>query len=249
MLEASLLMGGSHPRLLVLDAPRQHELDAKDLGSYLGRFYEMSAKQPRPVQLVFSASDLAIVSSAYVDAIWEPQFEFDDRWRFLGSTRRQDEPNDKTWPRRMKVHALRTRQSIWDAETRVTVRLPAALPKLQQHSRYELASDFVSRCSKSATRDRVACFNKYRIIGHQSCHRDRRAPSQVCDATLVRHRNPSQPDGKGYLLRIRTIEVGRQPKKLERTASHIFRIQDCPKHVRGKRQPQRHRSVTVHAES
>lgn len=87
MVETSLLMGGVHPRLLVLDAPRQHELDATDLRSYITRFYEMSAKQTQPVQLVFSASDPAIISKAHVDAIWEPLFKFEEGRRFLGPLR------------------------------------------------------------------------------------------------------------------------------------------------------------------
>jgi hypothetical protein len=84
MVETSLMMGGVHPRLLVLDAPRQHELDASDLRSYIKRFHEMSTKRADPVQLVLSATDPAIVPEGCMDAIWEPPFELDDEPRFLG---------------------------------------------------------------------------------------------------------------------------------------------------------------------
>ena len=85
MVETSLIMGGVHPRLLVLDAPRQHELDASDSRSYIKRFHDMSTKRANPVQLVLSAIDPAIVPEGCMDEIWEPPFKFDDELRFLGS--------------------------------------------------------------------------------------------------------------------------------------------------------------------
>jgi hypothetical protein len=84
VVETSLMMGGVHPRLLVLDAPRQHELDASDLRSYIKRFLEISAKQAHPVQLVLSAIDPEIIPGGCMDAIWEPPFKFNDKPRFLG---------------------------------------------------------------------------------------------------------------------------------------------------------------------
>lgn len=83
-LETSLQMGGVHPRLLVLDAPRQHELSASDLRSFLERFYMMSAKTTPPVQLVFSATDPAVIPEGKVDQTWEPTFDFGGELRFLG---------------------------------------------------------------------------------------------------------------------------------------------------------------------
>jgi hypothetical protein len=77
MVETSLLMEGVHPRLLVLDAPKQHELAAQDLRSFIRRFYEMSAKQADPVQLVYSATDASIVPDGCADEIWKPLFECD----------------------------------------------------------------------------------------------------------------------------------------------------------------------------
>lgn len=84
MLETSLMMGGAHPRLLVLDAPRQHELSAADLRAYIERFHSLSIKQKEPVQLVFSATDPEVVPETCVDALWKPPFTFDDGSRFLG---------------------------------------------------------------------------------------------------------------------------------------------------------------------
>ena len=94
MLETSLVMKGSHPRLLVLDAPRQHELNAEHLRSYFERFYKMAARQPHPVQLVFSAKDPGLVPKGRVDALWTPPFTFrdedEDKPHFLGPERRPD---------------------------------------------------------------------------------------------------------------------------------------------------------------
>lgn len=74
MVETSLLMGGTHPRILVLDAPKQHELAPEDLRSFIGRFYKMSAACSTPVQLIYSATDPAIVTDGCTDMIWKPTF-------------------------------------------------------------------------------------------------------------------------------------------------------------------------------
>ncbi|HEY4014308.1 MAG TPA: AAA family ATPase [Polyangiaceae bacterium] len=84
LLETSILMAGVHPRLLVLDAPRQHELSARDLRAFVERFYTMFSKEERPVQLVFSATDREVVPKGRVDELWEPGFEIERQPRFLG---------------------------------------------------------------------------------------------------------------------------------------------------------------------
>lgn len=91
MVETSLKMNGNHPRLLVLDAPRQHELRADDLRAFIERFHSMSTKLDEPVQIVFSASDPEVVPEAAVDAIWKPPFAFDGEPRFLGTRASQDD--------------------------------------------------------------------------------------------------------------------------------------------------------------
>jgi len=88
MVETSLVMNGSHPRLLVLDAPRQHELSAPDLRSYIERFHALSTRQGRPVQLVFSATDPGVIPEGQVDALWKPSFNC--RSHFLGPPGQRD---------------------------------------------------------------------------------------------------------------------------------------------------------------
>jgi len=83
-LETSLAMGGSHPRLLLLDAPRQHELSAPDLRSFVKRFYEMSSKATVPVQLILSATKAEVAPKGMIDRTWEPSFMSDRKRRFLG---------------------------------------------------------------------------------------------------------------------------------------------------------------------
>jgi hypothetical protein len=87
------MMNGAHPRLLVLDAPRQHELAAADLRAYIERFHAMSVKQGEPVQLVFSATDPEVVPTASVDALWEPRFTVDGAPRFLGPADAETTPS------------------------------------------------------------------------------------------------------------------------------------------------------------
>lgn len=84
MVETSLIMNGNHPRLLVLDAPRQHELSAEDLRAFIARFHDMSTKLDVPVQLVFSATDPEVVPEGSVDEVWRPSFRLDSELRFLG---------------------------------------------------------------------------------------------------------------------------------------------------------------------
>lgn len=85
IVETSIAMNGVHPRVLILDAPRQHELSATDLRSFLDRFYSMSRQQNPPIQLVFSATDAAVIPEGKIDAIWQPAFAFAENLRFLGA--------------------------------------------------------------------------------------------------------------------------------------------------------------------
>jgi len=83
-LETSLAIGGAHPRLLVLDAPRQHELSAPDLRSFVKRFYAISCKEKVPVQLILSATKPEVAPKGMIDVTWEPSFRFEKKLRFLG---------------------------------------------------------------------------------------------------------------------------------------------------------------------
>jgi hypothetical protein len=84
VLETSVELNGSHPRLLVLDAPRQHELSAADLRSFVDRFYSLFSVEGRLVQLILSASDSDVVSPDRADVIWTPSFDLGDGLHYLG---------------------------------------------------------------------------------------------------------------------------------------------------------------------
>jgi hypothetical protein len=92
LVETSLQMKGSHPRLLVLDAPRQHEMNAADLAAYIRRFHALSSKQDDPIQLVFSATDAEVVPQECVDELWQPTFETEEGRRYLGPRPKPPKP-------------------------------------------------------------------------------------------------------------------------------------------------------------
>jgi len=78
-------MAGVHPPLLILDAPRQHELSAADLRSFVERFCVMAKEVlTNSPQLVFSASDPDVVPDGSIDELWQPTFKKGDVLRFLG---------------------------------------------------------------------------------------------------------------------------------------------------------------------
>jgi AAA domain len=85
MIEASLKIGGSHPGFLILDAPKQHELHAQDLGAFVSRFREVSLALKEPVQLVIAATEQDFVADDLADSIARPQFGTKERPRFFGS--------------------------------------------------------------------------------------------------------------------------------------------------------------------
>lgn len=84
LVETSLGLDGEHPKVLVLDAPKQHEMSAADLRSFLERFYKLSSAHKSSVQLVFSATDPEVAPEGMIDALWEPRFETEEGLRFLG---------------------------------------------------------------------------------------------------------------------------------------------------------------------
>ncbi len=91
LVEASLAMNGNHPKLLILDAPRQHELSSADLSAYVAQFHKMSSRLEDPVQFVFSATDPDVVPVGSVDAVWTPRFNLDGELRFLGIELHQEQ--------------------------------------------------------------------------------------------------------------------------------------------------------------
>lgn len=84
MVEASLTLNGCHPRFLVLDAPRQHEMHAEDLAEFVSRFVEKFGSLAAPIQLVISVKEENFVSGRFVDSLRRPTFVFGGELRFFG---------------------------------------------------------------------------------------------------------------------------------------------------------------------
>jgi hypothetical protein len=95
VLETSIEFGGNHPRLLVLDSPKQHELDASDLRAYLSRMYSVSAGRS-PVQIIFSATDPEILPIDAVDTLWTPQHMHGKQAHFFSAIESPAEPTDSS---------------------------------------------------------------------------------------------------------------------------------------------------------
>jgi len=82
LLEVALARGGNHPGWLILDAPRQHELNQDDFNAYAERLKLLSDKYPGQVQIVFSVANLKsqievsdeLWVTAYVNGEDEPRF-------------------------------------------------------------------------------------------------------------------------------------------------------------------------------
>lgn len=84
VLETSLKMNGYHPRFLILDTPKQHELHADDLRAFVERFNGMANKHNPPIQLVIAATQHDFVADKAADTVWRPQFHVEDGVRFFG---------------------------------------------------------------------------------------------------------------------------------------------------------------------
>jgi hypothetical protein len=87
LLEVSLELGGSHPPLLLFDAPKQHELDPADFNAYLGELRRVFVNEH--VQVVMSSRTEMSVEDA--DAVWEPSFPGEKHPWYLC---RDDKPTD-----------------------------------------------------------------------------------------------------------------------------------------------------------
>lgn len=86
VLETSLLLQGTHPRFLVLDTPKQNELDADDLKSYVEQYQSLSQRYGTPVQLIVAATEKAFATSAQLHGIRMLTAQFSDgkKPRFFG---------------------------------------------------------------------------------------------------------------------------------------------------------------------
>jgi len=84
LIEAAILLEVPPPQVLVLDAPRQHELDPKDIRAFVSRFTRVLAEGKADCQLVLSAVGLDVLPKDVAAVVWKPTFDFEGEPRFLG---------------------------------------------------------------------------------------------------------------------------------------------------------------------
>lgn len=72
LLEVSLTRGGHHPPWLICDAPRQQELNADDLVSWVEALRALAKEHP--FQLVLSGKDIFTRIDEKTDKLWSPTF-------------------------------------------------------------------------------------------------------------------------------------------------------------------------------
>ncbi len=84
LLEVSLRRGGFHPRFLILDTPKQHELHAKDLGAFVARFLELAETYKVDLQLIIAATELEFLDPSFEALIWPAQYGEGEDARYFG---------------------------------------------------------------------------------------------------------------------------------------------------------------------
>ena len=84
LIELSIRRGGSHPPFLILDTPKQHELDADNLRTFVNRFVEMGKKYKVDLQLVVAAKELEFLDPIDDAVIWRPFWGTGDDARYFG---------------------------------------------------------------------------------------------------------------------------------------------------------------------
>jgi AAA domain len=84
LVELSLKMGGTHPQILVLDTPKQHELHSKDLKAFVNRFLQLRTTYSTELQLVVAATELEFLDESLGATIWHPFFSVGAEPRFFG---------------------------------------------------------------------------------------------------------------------------------------------------------------------
>jgi hypothetical protein len=84
LIELSLTRGGSHPTMLILDTPKQHELHSADLNAFVNRFVELPRKYSVDLQLVVAATELEFLENSAPAEIWHPFFGIGEDARFFG---------------------------------------------------------------------------------------------------------------------------------------------------------------------
>ena len=84
LIELSIKRGGSHPPILVLDTPKQHELDTENLRAFVNRFVEIGKKYKVDLQLVVAAKELEFLDPVEGAVVWRPFWGTGDDARFFG---------------------------------------------------------------------------------------------------------------------------------------------------------------------
>lgn len=84
LIEVSLRRGGFHPRFLILDTPKQHELDATALRAFVKRFRELSDTYKADLQLIVAATELEFLDDSAETVIWHPPYGEGKAARFFG---------------------------------------------------------------------------------------------------------------------------------------------------------------------
>ncbi len=82
--QVSLETQGNHPAFLLLDAPKQQEIEAEHLRDFISAFRELSKRHHDAIQLVVAAKDEDIIPKGAVDREWRPRFGAGSNARFLG---------------------------------------------------------------------------------------------------------------------------------------------------------------------
>lgn len=73
---------GNHPKIFILDTPKQQELKTNDLKDYFDRLRVLSNKYP-DLQIIFSSSEFNFVPTDN-DRIWEPEYPGEEHPMYLG---------------------------------------------------------------------------------------------------------------------------------------------------------------------
>lgn len=81
LLEVSILNHGNHPRFLILDTPRQHELEGIDLKRYFRELKKLTNENE--FQIILACTH-EIFKMDENDLIYKPRFLFGDKLRYLG---------------------------------------------------------------------------------------------------------------------------------------------------------------------
>jgi hypothetical protein len=86
VLETSLRVQGAHPRFLIMDTPKQHELHTDDLKRYIEHLQAMPERYGLPLQLFIAATEESFATSTELQAIerFRPVFTDTGKPRFFG---------------------------------------------------------------------------------------------------------------------------------------------------------------------